>query len=98
MTSSTPRSLVGADWTRWQGNEWVLGRRSKKVIGPAQQQQPCGCWDHLLTCTPSADLPCEQPAGNQDGNTVWRSDELVATKLPLRFKFVANGHRSSPNT
>jgi len=37
-------------------------------------------------------------AGNQDGSTVWRSDELAAAKLPLRLKFVANGHRSSPNT
>lgn len=31
---------------------------------------------------------------------MWRSCRLSipAAKLPLRFKFVANGHRHSPNT
>lgn len=39
-------------------------------------------------------------AGNVEGGTTWRSDLLAipANKMPLRFKFVANGHRSSPNT
>ncbi|PRW21071.1 glycerophosphodiesterase GDE1 isoform A [Chlorella sorokiniana] len=44
------------------------------------------------------DLKYTEASGNQEGSTVWRSDELTATKLPLRFKFVGNGHRSSPNT
>lgn len=29
---------------------------------------------------------------------MWRSGPLPVRKLPLRIKFVANGHRSSPNT
>lgn len=40
------------------------------------------------------------PAGNHDGSTTWRSPQLSipASRMPLRLKFVANGHRSSPNT
>ena len=39
-------------------------------------------------------------AGNEEGSTTWRSEVLTlpAARLPLRWKFVANGHRSSPNT
>ena len=29
---------------------------------------------------------------------MWCSGPLTAVTLPLRFKLVANGHRSSPNT
>ncbi len=40
------------------------------------------------------------PAGNVEGTTTWCSGpfSIAAKCLPLRFKFVANGHRSSPNT
>lgn len=48
-----------------------------------------------LDCTTPPPL---RPTGNQEGSTVWSSEELTTAKLPLRFKFVANGHRSSPNT
>lgn len=46
------------------------------------------------------DLKYTEASGNVEGGTTWRSDLLAipANKMPLRFKFVANGHRSSPNT
>lgn len=40
------------------------------------------------------------PAGSAEGNTTWRSPQLLYAQeqFPLRFRLVANGHRSSPNT
>ena len=45
-------------------------------------------------------LPPASRAGYEEGSTFWTSPQLSipVNKLPLRIKFVANGHRSSPNT
>eukprot|EP00887_Chlorella_sp_A99_P007166 scaffold2.g7166.t1 len=54
-----------------------------------------GSWD--LAC--SLGLSYEETGSNGGDSTLWSAAvELAPGQLPLRFKCVANGHRSSPNT
>ncbi|GAB4820329.1 hypothetical protein N2152v2_007375 [Parachlorella kessleri] len=62
------------------------------VVGAAEQ---LGAWNIEKSVVLSY-----YETGNQEGNTTWRSPGITFAQeqFPLRFKLVANGHRSSPNT
>ncbi|KAL4420635.1 hypothetical protein ABPG75_010291 [Micractinium tetrahymenae] len=59
----------------------------------------CGNWQGWSLAS-AVDLKYTEDEGNHEGTTTWRSPQLSipASRMPLRLKFVANGHRSSPNT